>query len=78
MSFLLQNESARQHCLQLLQVVISVVTHLVSNSDNHQLKFVDLADWLGSWRRLSSYRALSGHGTLLALNYALLFGRVVY
>ena len=46
---LLKDKSARQLSLELGEVVITVVAHFISNTDNHQLQFVDLTDrlWLG-------------------------------
>lgn len=47
MALLFKDKWARKLGLQLLEVVVSVVAHLVSDPDNHQLEFVDLGDWLG-------------------------------
>ena len=43
---LFKHESARQLRLEFLKVVVTIVAHLVSDPNDHQLKLVDLADWL--------------------------------
>lgn len=46
-ALLLYDKWARKLRLQFLEVVVSVMTHLVANADNHQFEFVDLGDGLG-------------------------------
>ena len=58
--FLLENEGVRQLGLELLKVVVPIVSHLIADSNDHQLEFVDLADGLwcrGLWHdwRLGSH-----------------------
>ena len=41
---LLQDEGGQELCLQLREVVVSVVSLLISDPDDHELELVDLAD----------------------------------
>jgi len=72
---LLKDKSARQLSLELGEVVITVVAHFITNTDNHQLQFVDLTDrlWLG---RLLHDRSLWRDISILTFGH-LFLGHVV-
>ena len=44
--FLFEHEGAGQLSLQLLQVVVSVVPHFITDPDDHELELINLTDWL--------------------------------
>ena len=46
--FLFKHERIRELRLQLLQIVVPIVAHFITNSNYHEFKLVNLADLL--WR----------------------------
>ena len=62
MCLLLEHKGTCELSLKLLQIVVSVVPHLVANADDHELELVDLTDGLGSRCLLLNHGCLGRHG----------------